>query len=305
MTVTDDDSAEVGGDQPAPKPDAGRRAAPKRRRVAAASATSSRSTPGADAERLAELEEERRFLLRSLADLEREHEAGDVDEQDYATLKDDYTIRAATVLRAIDDRRSALPRKRPRQRKRILVTCAITVAAGLTLGWLLSRYTGERTAGQQVTGGVNPLDDTQSLLSQARSQQLSNPQQAIALFTQVLAKDPTNFEAMTYRGWTEAIVAINIGPGSNQDVLTQQSLKDLGNARTANPNYVDAQCFSAIVTFRLQHDAAGAKPFYDRCTSGILPSVVASLVASLGDDIDAALGVATTAPSAPAGPPGT
>ena len=30
-------------------------------------------------DRLAELEEEQRFLLRSLSDLEREYEAGDVD----------------------------------------------------------------------------------------------------------------------------------------------------------------------------------------------------------------------------------
>ena len=37
---------------------------------------------------LAELEEERRFLLTSIRDLEREHEAGDVDEHDFTTLRD-------------------------------------------------------------------------------------------------------------------------------------------------------------------------------------------------------------------------
>ena len=55
---------------------------------------------GAHLDRLAELEEERRFLLRSLDDLEREHEAGDVDDRDYETLQDGYTVRAAAVLRA-------------------------------------------------------------------------------------------------------------------------------------------------------------------------------------------------------------
>src|SRR5690606_11549803 len=58
-----------------------------------------------DPDALAALEEERDFLLRSLDDLEREHDAGDVDDADYAELKDDYTARAAAVLRAIDDRR--------------------------------------------------------------------------------------------------------------------------------------------------------------------------------------------------------
>ena len=38
------------------------------------------------ADELAHLEEERRFLLRSLDDLEREHAAGDVDAADYAAV---------------------------------------------------------------------------------------------------------------------------------------------------------------------------------------------------------------------------
>lgn len=48
------------------------------------------------------LEEDRDYLLRSLDDLEREREAGDLDEADYLVLKDDYTARAAEVLRSLD-----------------------------------------------------------------------------------------------------------------------------------------------------------------------------------------------------------
>ena len=47
------------------------------------------------------LEEDRDHLLRSLDDLEREREAGDIDDADYVTLRDDYTARAAAVLRAL------------------------------------------------------------------------------------------------------------------------------------------------------------------------------------------------------------
>jgi hypothetical protein len=57
-----------------------------------------------DPDTLAVLDEQRDFLLRSLADLEREHEAGDVDDHDYVTLKDDYTARAARTIRAIEGR---------------------------------------------------------------------------------------------------------------------------------------------------------------------------------------------------------
>jgi hypothetical protein len=47
------------------------------------------------------LEEEREFFLRSLRDLEAERAAGDIDEHDYAALRDDYTVRAAQVLRRL------------------------------------------------------------------------------------------------------------------------------------------------------------------------------------------------------------
>jgi tetratricopeptide (TPR) repeat protein len=45
--------------------------------------------------------EERDFFLRSLQDLDREYEAGDIEADDYAALKDDYTSRAAAVLRRL------------------------------------------------------------------------------------------------------------------------------------------------------------------------------------------------------------
>ncbi len=271
------------------------RVPPKSRRPVAA-------TPGANADRLAELEDERRFLLRSLADLEREHDAGDVDEQDYATLRDDYTIRAATVLRSITSRRTALPARPPRRRGRMIRTVVITLAAGLTLGWLLSRYTGERRVGDTITGGATALDDTQSLLSQARSQQLTSPLDSLKLYSEVLAKEPNNVEAMTYRGWTAAILASNTQPGDAQTQFLDLASKDLASAVATNPGYIDAQCFSAIVKFRLQKDAAGAKPFYDKCASSSLPSSVGSLVSSLGADLDAALGIATTVPSSSTSP---
>jgi len=49
----------------------------------------------------AALIDERDFCLRSLRDLEAERDAGDLDPDDYATLKDAYTARAAAALRAL------------------------------------------------------------------------------------------------------------------------------------------------------------------------------------------------------------
>ena len=60
------------------------------------------------------LEEQQRFLQRSLSDLEREHDAGDLDDDDYATLKHDYEARLAVGRRAPSRtaRRSSRPSAR-------------------------------------------------------------------------------------------------------------------------------------------------------------------------------------------------
>ncbi len=69
-------------------------------------ATSRAVHPTVDLEAdLSTLEEERDFLLRSLRDLDAEREANDLDDVDYQTLRDDYTARAADVLRAIEVRK--------------------------------------------------------------------------------------------------------------------------------------------------------------------------------------------------------
>jgi hypothetical protein len=60
------------------------------------------------------LELEREFLLRSLADLDAEHEAGDIEDDDFQSLTDDYTARAATVLRALEAITGAKTRTRAR-----------------------------------------------------------------------------------------------------------------------------------------------------------------------------------------------
>ena len=52
------------------------------------------------------LANERDFLLRSLRDLDDERDAGNIDEEQYATLHGDYTARCAAVLRSISESES-------------------------------------------------------------------------------------------------------------------------------------------------------------------------------------------------------
>ena len=106
---------------------------PRRARGAASGPPRRRAGATLDPDALAALEEERDFLLRSLDDLEREHDAGDVDDVDYAELKDDYTARAAAVLRAIDDRRALASQSRPSRSwlRLVAVLAFVAVAAGV------------------------------------------------------------------------------------------------------------------------------------------------------------------------------
>ncbi len=246
-----------------------------------------------DPDALAILEEERAFLLRSLTDLEREHEAGDVDDQDYAALKDDYTARAAGVLRAIDAGRSALPARRPTDWRRILLGACLAVLAVALIGWALTRGTTDRGAGDTITGGVSGSDvsgsDVNSLLVQARQLQTSDPLTSIMLYEQVLAQEPENVEALTYRGWTAAFVALGLPEGTDRDVLVDSATAFLDQARTVDPTYPDAQCFTAIVRFRFAGDPEGAKEPLERCRAGDLPASVQGLVDALGSSIDDAL----------------
>ena len=133
---------------------------------------------------LARLEEERKFLLDSLRDVERERAAGDIDDADYATLKSGYTQRAADVLKAIEAGQSMLKQRTPKSRaKAIVVSCCVVLFACLA-GWLVAAQSGQRLPGQTSSGGIE--DSTASLLSQARAINFSDPQKAIEFYNQVV-----------------------------------------------------------------------------------------------------------------------
>ena len=153
-----------------------------------------------DFDELARLEEERRFLLRSLDDLEREHDAGDIDEADYHTLKDDYTRRAVTVLRAIeagegvvrspsapgrphcDHRRGGRARRGARRR-----------ADGEGRGTSPPRAVGIGQASRRTA--------TTSSSRLVACWRAGKAVDAIKLYDQVLTLQPDNPEALAYRGW--------------------------------------------------------------------------------------------------------
>lgn len=229
------------------------------------------------------LEEERDFLLRSLDDLERERAAGDVDEHDYAVLKDDYTARAAAVLRAIDAGRSApapaaAPRRSPR--RTVLVGVGVVAFAALA-GVLVAQAAGRRDPGEVATGDVSQ-SITEKLNEAGRRSGAGEMDAAIELYDEVLADDPGNPEALTYKGW---VLTLSGEPGDGLTTLIE--------AATAHPEYPDVHAFLAIVFFRNGFVEQASREL-DRLDALDPPPAISSLTQGLRAQIDAALASTST-----------
>jgi tetratricopeptide (TPR) repeat protein len=250
-------------------------------RTAASPAKPAPSRPGLDPDRLAALEEERDFLLGSLRDLEAEHDVGDVDDGDYEALKDDYTARAAAVLRAIESHQLEVSAARPRRSpaRRALIAAAVALFAVLS-GVLVAQWSGARGTGDTITGGVR--GDTRDQLLQARQAfAQSSPQylQAIKLYDKVLQEDPANVEALAYRGWMYRLVSLQ-ATGGQRTQLQTQARDSLAQALRTDPHDATSLIFMAAVLDDLGQPSQALADL-DTVPAGEVPSVVTGLVSQL------------------------
>lgn len=154
----------------------------------------------------ARLEEERDRLLRSLDRLDQELEAGELDETDYKELSDDVTRRAADVLRRLDGVTTTAPPPAPGSRLRPMILAGVLVFAVLA-GLALARASGERGVNGQLTGGIDESPRDQVVRCQALGSSGGDLVGALECFDEVLAADPENAEALTYRGWYLVLAA--------------------------------------------------------------------------------------------------
>ena len=236
--------------------------------VAAALEHERRSTMNPD--QLAELEEERTFLLRSLVDLEREHAVGDVDDVDYHELKEGYTVRAAATLRAIDDGRSTLPAKPAAELEAARIgrgwagrvpCCVDLVGAGGVVGGAHAGPGDHRSRPALGTAAADGAGAGAPVPVARRGEPRSTPR--------CWTSDPDNVEALTYRGWTLALDAVQRGGASSSDASDasaerrrsstelREAVDSLRQATDLDPTYPDPKCFLGIVNFRILRQAGG------------------------------------------------
>lgn len=245
---------------------------------------------GLDPDALGALEEERDFLLGSLDDLEREHDAGDIDTHDYRTLKDDYTVRAAEVLRAIDDGRAAAASttRPPASRTRRIVTVAAIMAVAVAAGVLVTQSSGRRgtsgLTGLDVAAASSRIDDCQAF------EQEDDPDVALDCYSDILESLPGNVGALTFRGWLQVRefdidaglddldAAIALAPESTAPYIFRAS----GRSRDGDPRGAVAD----LAAFYGNDPATEEAALADRFTPTIVEAALDTCVAG---DVDGAI----------------
>ncbi len=228
-----------------------------------------------------QLLEQKRQALRTLRELEFEHEAGHVSDDDYADLRARYEAETAQILTELDrlgpapatatgpDAAARAPAARGSRHPLALAVSGLAlVVFGVALGVGIVRYSEpDATAGMQGPGGAGPMaqmpeppstgggapravspEMLRGMLEAARTS-LSEGRygEAIAAYQAVLKRDPNNVDAMTHLG---LIVAI----GGHAD----NALQTFDKALAIDPNYGPALLYRGQVLYESKGDARGA-----------------------------------------------
>ncbi len=242
------------------------------------------------------LERERDFLLRSLDDLETERAKGAIDDESYEALRDDYTARAAAVLRSLADGEPDGEPDAPGVPVAAPVSTRRRVLAGLgILGFLalvavvLGAALTDRLPGQTASGNTEPFSgesaaearlDPEVRRARLESAVAANPDDlasrlllaryleadgdlvgALRQYDEVLARNPRSAEAEAQSGrilYLTARAAVTTRP-VDVDGLVAGAVARLDRALEIDPEYPDARYFRAIVVANEYGDFARAQ----------------------------------------------
>ena len=262
------------------------------------------------------LTDERDFLRRSLQDAAREHEAGDLSDEDHAVL----VARDRARLAEVEAELAALGPERPEPeeapadvarrpslplwRKAGIVAACLLIATGAVI--LVTHFVQAREPGQSSSGSVT-LSQAQ-LMAQQLEQALTlnnegNTKGALELYDKVLTEDPSDPAALAYAGYLQW----NVGSAAHVAALVQIGRAEIAKAVSVSPSYSEAHLFLGLVLENQDHDDAGAVAQFndflaDDPPAAELPEVeplVAGAYEGAGWPVPAAFGAGTAPTSAP------
>jgi tetratricopeptide (TPR) repeat protein len=240
------------------------------------------------------LEAERDFLLRSLDDLDREHVSGELTDQEYETLRNDYTRRVAAVVRFLDETE---PRKVGMAISgRFWRWFAVILSVGVLSGFAVAQFSGLRAPGETISGEIDrsprsrlanaqrlfftedlegarlaveeilrdaPALEGALVLSAQLHERAGDPLPAIRQLDQVLKQRPRHVDALTLRGW----ILVRI----NDQALQEEGIRNLDSAVLQQPDSFDPYVFRGFVARELQGDLDLAIQMYELALDRDLP----------------------------------
>jgi len=250
------------------------------------------------------LTDEREFLQRSLADADREREAGDLSGQDHAVLVARDTARLNEVqdeLAALDVASSAFEpagrsqtaqSERPPMalwRKLGIVGSCLLIAAGAVI--LVVHSVQARQPGQASSGSVT-LSQAQ-LIEQQLGQATTLDQQgstkaALELYNKVLSEDPSNPAGLAYAGFLQW----NVGTTAHVASLVRIGRAEIETAVKDAPTYFQAHLFYGLVLANQDHNDAAAVAQFNDFLADAPPAAELSQAAPLVSGAYKAAGVA-------------
>jgi hypothetical protein len=230
-----------------------------------------------------DLEVERNFLLDSIADLDREHAAGDIDDADYRSLRSDYVRRAATSLRALQElgadeidesatqsspasawRRARRYLGRRRVRQVLGVGSAVFLLVGV--GLYAAHLAGVRLPGESATGSITLSEAAlvnEDLQEASIAANVGEPQIAVAFYQEVLAKQPDQQVALTYDGWLTRLSGLD----AHDATAVRAGDAQLLAAARLHRGYADGEGLYGVAAYEDDHDAAAAVEAFRRCAA--------------------------------------
>ena len=229
------------------------------------------------------LEDERDFLLQSLRDLEEEHAAGELDDADYQALKDEYTAKAAAILRQLESPSSspslpatdAVPATRPRPKAgrgkgRIVAGVLVLAAVSGGAGYAVAQSSGERLAGDEATGdlpegSVDRITKANALVAEGEILE------AVKVYDDLLEDDPENPVALAQRGW----LLSRVDPS-----LVDRGLASIDRSIASDPRYPDAHFFRAMILWKAKGEPARAVESFQRALDANPPAEVRDAIAA-------------------------
>jgi tetratricopeptide (TPR) repeat protein len=231
--------------------------------------------------------ERKAAALRALRELEFEHDAGHVSDDDAAELRTRYEAEAAAVLSELDRLAPASPPRpaRPahapargsawRHPLALGAAAVLLVIFGVTLGIGIVRYSepdrmapppmasapplapvDTPTAPPSGDGGRTIAPEMLRGMLQAARQSLfaGRPQEASAAYQAILKRDPQNVDALTHLG----LLLVMSADGPQRGELVDHGLRLFDRALAIDPNYPPALFYRGQVLYDLKLDAAGA-----------------------------------------------